>query len=79
MDIRLSTLVQILEPLGIELGSVAVVPPRTSLASVLERRERNRDRLRSAGFGPSDPVARLDRRDARGEDTTAEREALSSP
>lgn len=77
-DLRLSTLVRILDATGGSIADVAVEPLRvTTVDDVLRRRAENRARLEAAGVESSDPLDRLDERDRRGGDTTAERAALS--
>lgn len=77
VDPRLSTLVRILGATGGTLADLVVEPARvTPIADVLERREANRIRLRAARLATSDPMERLEERDRRGEDTSAEREVL---
>jgi transcriptional regulator with XRE-family HTH domain len=78
VDARISTLLRILEATGGTLADVAVPPARvTSVHDVLERRAANRARLESAGIEGSDPRDRLDERERRGEDTSAERSVIS--
>ncbi|HSJ71616.1 MAG TPA: helix-turn-helix transcriptional regulator [Acidimicrobiia bacterium] len=77
VDPRLSTLVRILGVTGGTLADLAIEPaPVTPIADVLERRKANRTRLRATGIAVSDPMDRLDERDRRGEDTSAERTVL---
>jgi len=58
-------------------GQLADTAPETPqvipVAELLERRSRNRARLLESDIGVSDPIARLDRKDRLGLDTTAER------
>lgn len=78
VDPRLSTLVRIVGATGGSVGDLAVEPsPIRSIDEVLRRRAENRARLDAAGVAFSDPLDRLDERDRRGEDTSAERAVLS--
>ncbi len=79
VDVRLSTLARIVETLGMEIGDLPLAEPQLIPAvEILERRSRNRARLQSSAIGLSDPIARLDRKDRLGRDTTAERSLLRS-
>ena len=77
VDIRYSTLAELYRVLDLDVNAVLAPPPRISLEELLLRRDANRERLRARGIGDSDPLARLDRRDARGEDTSYERAVLA--
>lgn len=78
VDARLSTIARVLAATGGTLADVAVEPVVvTSIDELVERRSANRARLDSAGFRSSDPMDRLDERDRRGEDTSAERSVLA--
>jgi transcriptional regulator with XRE-family HTH domain len=77
VDPRLSTLVRIVGATGGSVADLAVEsPPIRSIDDVLRRRAENRARLEAASVVSSDPLDRLDERDRRGEDTSAERAVL---
>ena len=78
VDARLSTIARVVAATGGTLADVAVEPVVvTSIDEVVERRSANRARLDRAGLRSSDPLDRLDERDRRGEDTSAERSVLA--
>jgi transcriptional regulator with XRE-family HTH domain len=77
VDLRFSTLTELVCALDLDLNAVMAAPPQISVDELLRRRDANQRRLRDRGIGYSDPLARLDRRDARGEDTSAERAVLA--
>ena len=78
VDARLSTISRVLAATGGTLADVAVEPVVViPIDEVVERRSANRARLDDAGLRSSDPMDRLDERDRRGEDTSAERSVLA--
>jgi len=73
-DPRLSTLVRILDATGASLDDIAIEPPREiSLSDALHQRDIGRSRIERSGVGDSDVEARLEYKDRKGTDTTAER------
>jgi len=78
-DPRLSTLQRVMDAIGANLSDLAVPRTRTvSVGTVLERRASGRTRLDRAGLGPSDPNARLDRKEQAGVDVNVERSGVAS-
>jgi transcriptional regulator with XRE-family HTH domain len=78
VDLRLSTVTRIVGATGGSLADVAIEPIRaTPVDEVLRRRAENKDRLAAAGVTSSNPLRRLDEKDRRGEDTSAERSVLA--
>ena len=79
VDPRMSTVLKLLRCYGASLGDLSPAPTQTySMEEILARAEDGRSRLTSIGLRPADPLARLDRKDDRGIDTSAEREAYAS-
>jgi transcriptional regulator with XRE-family HTH domain len=77
VDPRLSTLVRILDATGASLADIVVEPPREiSLSYALRRRDIGRSRIERSGVAKSDVSARLEHKDRRGADTTAERSRI---
>lgn len=75
-DIRISTLMRLLEAMGLDIEFVprdASVP----LQDVLARSDRGRRRLDAAGIAPSDPQTRLDAKRARRLDVSVEQSLLT--
>ncbi|MFV1960782.1 MAG: helix-turn-helix domain-containing protein [Acidimicrobiia bacterium] len=78
-DPRISTVVRILGCYGYALADLEPSrPERRTIAEVRSAAERGAARLKAAGLGPSDPLARLDRKDRLQEDTSVEREAIAT-
>ncbi|MCL1588395.1 MAG: helix-turn-helix transcriptional regulator [Actinomycetia bacterium] len=79
VDARLSTLVRILDATGAGLDDIVVEPLREiSLSDALRRRDSGRSRIERSGVAESDVSARLERKDRRGSDTTAERSRMDT-
>lgn len=79
IDPRMSTVTRLLSCYDASLGDLESSRPSTiSLSELKERGVRNAEELARAGFAPSDPWARLERKKALGFDTQAEREALAA-
>lgn len=78
VDPRMSTVTKLLSYYNKGLADLEPSAPATvPLSEIREQGARNREALERAGFGQSDPWERLDRKDANGIDTTAEREVLA--
>jgi len=78
-DVRLSTLQRVIDAMGASLSDLVVAPTTTvSARTVLERRAAGSVRVERAGLGPSDPDARLDRKERAGVDVSVERAAVNS-
>lgn len=75
-DSRFSTIQRVAEALGVELSLVEADAEPPNLLEMAQRAKRARDVIMKAGLGESDPVARLERRAAAGQDVSVEREAL---
>lgn len=79
IDPRMSTVTRLLTCYGAGLGDLeSDVTETVSLTELKEQSARNAEKLARAGFAPSDPWVRLERKEAAGRDTQAEREALAS-
>jgi transcriptional regulator with XRE-family HTH domain len=79
VDPRISTVVRILECYGCVLADLGPGrAQRRTMGEVRSAAESGASRLRAVGLGPSDPVARLDRKDRLQQDTTVEREAMAT-
>lgn len=79
IDPRMSTVTRLLSCYGASLGDLESTATETiSLAELKEQGALNADELSRAGFAPSDPWARLDRKEALGFDTEAESEVLAA-
>lgn len=79
IDPRMSTVTRLLTCYDASLAHLEPTPPTTiSLVELKEQGVRNTEELARAGFGPSDPWARLERKEALGFDTQAESEALAA-
>lgn len=79
IDPRMSTVTRLLTCYGASLGDLEPDVTETfSLAELKEQGARNAEKLSRAGFTPSDPWARLERKEAVGRDTQAERQALAT-
>jgi transcriptional regulator with XRE-family HTH domain len=79
IDPRMSTVTRLLSCYGASLGDLESTAIETiSLAELKEQGARNAEKLSRAGFAPSDPWARLERKKALGSDTQAEREVLAA-
>jgi transcriptional regulator with XRE-family HTH domain len=78
-DPRISTVVKILSCYGSGLSDLEPNPIEVvSVAEILTRAERGAQLLESVGLGPSDPLARLDRKEQRQVDVGIERAALAT-
>ncbi len=78
IDPRMSTVTRLLSCYGGSLADLEASAPETvSLSELKEQGRRNAEHLSRAGFVPSDPMARLERKQAVGVDTTAESEILA--
>jgi len=78
-DPRISTVVKILTCYGSGLADLEPNPTEVmSVGEVLTRAERGAHLLESVGLGPSDPLARLDRKQQRQVDVGLERAALAT-
>lgn len=79
IDPRMSTVTRLLSCYGASLGDLESTPIETiSLSDLKEQGARNAEALSRAGFAPSDPWARLERKEALGRDTQAESEVLAA-
>jgi transcriptional regulator with XRE-family HTH domain len=79
IDPRMSTVTRLLSCYDATLGDLESTHPVTiSLFELKEQGARNAEELRRAGFAPSDPWARLEKKEALGFDTRAERDALAA-
>jgi transcriptional regulator with XRE-family HTH domain len=79
VDPRISTVVKLLTCYGRSLGDLEPRPAEIyTIEEVQERARAGARRLAAAGLGPSDPRARLARKEARQADVEAEREALAT-
>lgn len=79
IDPRMSTVTRLLTCYDAGLGDLESEATETvSLAELKEQGARNAEKLSRAGFTPSDPWGRLDRKEAAGGDTRAERQALAT-
>ena len=79
VDPRISTVVKILSCYGNGLADLEPNPTEVvSVVEVLSRAERGAQLLESVGLGPSDPLARLDRKEQRQVDVGRERTALAT-
>ena len=74
-DIRISTLMRILEAMDLDVEFVSRDAP-IPLRGALARSERGRERVGSTGVAPSDPGLRLDAKRARGRDVSVEQSLL---
>ncbi len=78
-DPRISTILELLSCYGGSLSDLE--SPRrneTSLSEIKVWAQRSADMLARTGIGPSDPVARLERKEMLGLDTQIERESLAT-
>lgn len=78
-DPRLSTVLRLLDAYGGDLSDLRV--PRSTPMSIEEFRNRASEAttfLKDMGLGPSDPEARLDLKESKGVDVSAERRALAT-
>ena len=75
-DIRISTLMRILDAMNLEIEFVSRDSP-LSLQGVLAQSERGRERLSSTGIAQSDPQMRLNAKRARGADVSVEQSLLA--
>jgi transcriptional regulator with XRE-family HTH domain len=75
-DIRISTLMRILDAMNMDIEFGPRGAP-ISLQGVLAQSERGRERLNSAGIAQSDPQMRLDAKRARGADVSVEQSLLT--
>jgi len=79
VDPRISTVIRILECYGCVLADLGPSrAQRRTMGEVRSAADSGAARLRAAGLGPSDSVARLDRKDRLQQDTTVEREAMAT-
>jgi transcriptional regulator with XRE-family HTH domain len=79
IDPRMSTVTRLLSCYDASLGDLEPTPPETiSLSELEEQRAQNAEELERAGFAPSDPRARLRRKEVLGFDTRTESEALET-
>ena len=78
-DPRLSTVLKLLSSYGATLADLEPVRARVlTIDEISERARRGARRLDEVGIGPSDPLARLDRKKSRGAITEIERQALTT-
>ncbi|NQV05987.1 helix-turn-helix transcriptional regulator [bacterium] len=75
-DIRISTLMRILDAMNLDIEFVPCDVP-ISLQGVVAQSERGRERLSSTGIAQSDPQMRLDAKRARGVDVSVEQSLLT--
>jgi predicted transcriptional regulator len=79
VDPRISTVMKILTCYGSGLADLEPNPIEVvSVAEVMSRAERGAQLLESVGLGPSDALARLDRKQQRQVDVGLERAALAT-
>lgn len=79
VDPKMSTVVGLLTCYGASLSDLEMSPTATvDLSTLIEEGAAASRRLERSGIGPSDPVARLDRKASLGIDVTVESEALAS-
>lgn len=77
IDPRMSTVTRLLSCYGAGLGDLEATATETiSLSELKEQGARNAEKLARAGFTPSDPWARLERKEGLGSNTQAESEVL---
>lgn len=77
-DPRISTVKRLLECFGADFDALSFDVQVLDLGDLRREGRRSAQNLVAAGLGPSDPEARLRRKEARGVDTSAERRALAS-
>ncbi|HLV90528.1 MAG TPA: helix-turn-helix transcriptional regulator [Acidimicrobiia bacterium] len=77
-DPRISTVKRLLECFGADFDALSLDVQVLDLGDLRREGRRSAQNLVAAGLGPSDPEARLRRKEARGVDTSAERRALAS-
>jgi transcriptional regulator with XRE-family HTH domain len=78
-DPRISTVLKLLDAYGADLADLrAPAPASISIADVKERAAKAAGVLEELGLGPSDPDARLDLKESKGVDVSAERRSLAT-
>lgn len=78
-DPRISTVLKLLDAYGADLADLrAPAPASISVAEIRERSTKAAGVLEELGLGPSDPDARLDLKESKGVDVSAERRSLAT-
>ena len=77
VDVRVSTLLRVLDALDLEVRFTAR-SSRLTLESAVAQSERGRMQLTAVGMGVSNPRARLDAKERQGVDVSVERDLIES-